>query len=327
MRLILVLVLALLGGCVASQTSREPVDLEAWSAVLPARLRFDVSELSGQYPGRHASDLPRLEASAEWLKSRLDSLGVAYRVEPFEFEWDGNTLTVENIVVDVAGTSSPRDVVVIGAHYDSVPQTPGADDNASGVAMNLALIAYFMDRPQPATLRFEFYPNEEAGGYWSRREWGSLRRAEAAVEAGENVIGMLSLEMLGFYTPDPVQPIVTGLTAAMGIETPADERFVAVASLPEHAAFVDRVAAAWEGPIPALGVASRLAVAYAQRSDNWSYWQAGIPAAIVTDTSELRNPNYHKPTDTADTLDYDAMAAVTRTLVGVIEELASAPAN
>jgi len=320
---------AMFGCAVTGEPSPDPIDADDWRVGLAHRLRADVEALAGEHPGRSILRPERLEAAADWLEGRLRAMGHEPMIDPFTVETRdprdeaeaAQPLEVRNIVAEIEGTETPGAIVVLGAHYDTVPGSPGADDNASGVAVGLALAEYFRGRPQPITLRFEFYPNEE----FSRADWGSLRRARASREAREDIRAMLSLEMLGYYTQDEVDPRVRALTALMRMETPESETFVAVATQPRFASLVDRLAAAWSGPVDAIAVSSNVAVQQAGRSDNWAYWQADYPAAIVTDTSFLRNPNYHKPSDTPDTLDYDRMAHVTRSLRTAVESLAADP--
>lgn len=324
-----------LGGCAGTGghgTNRavEPVSFEDWREGLDDRLRADVEVLAGEFPGRSILRPERLRGAADWLEGRLRAMGYEPRSDAFTVEPTGlrgervegsGPLEVRTLIVEIEGDEDPGAVLVLGAHYDAVPQTPGADDNASGVAVGLALAEYFRGRPPPITLRFEFYPNEE----FVRADWGSLRRARAAREVGEDIRVMLSLEMLGYFSEQRVDPRVGALTAAMGMPTPESESFVAVATQPRFEAVARRVGRAWTGPVAAVPVAARLAVPLAGRSDNWAYWQAEYPAAIVTDTSFLRNDNYHTPSDTADTLDYTAMAHVTESLRTVVETLAEDP--
>ena len=316
-----------LGGCA---TTAQPVDTQQWRSDLDRRLRADVEALADEFPGRSIHRPELLEGAAAWLEGRLRAMGHEPARDVFTVRARGSRerpienpgpREIRNILVEIEGTESPGTIIVLGAHYDAVPQTPGADDNASGVAVGLALAEYFRGRPQPITLRFEFYPNEE----FSRADWGSLRRARASREAGEDVRAMLSLEMLGYFTEGEVDPQVRALTGAIGVDTPGNETFVAVATQPRFEALVERIAGDWPGPVEAVPVAARLAVPLAGRSDNWAYWQADYPAAIVTDTSFMRNPNYHTPADTPATLDYARMALVTENLRTVVERLAADP--
>lgn len=308
----------------ARADARPPVEEAAWRAALAADLRSDVDTLAGSYPGRHVARLRMLEGAAAWIEDRLVALGLEPIAERYRVPFRGRTVDVRNIIAEVPGTAAAERVIVIGAHYDTEPQTPGADDNASGVAVGLALASYFRSRPQPVTLRFVFYTNEEQPFSWGEH-MGSLVRARNAKDGGDDVVAMLALEMLGYYSDGPVRPEVARLTAALGIETPADENFVAIAAWPVSAALVRRVHEVWDGAVPSVPVVGPASLVSIGASDHWSYWQVAYPAAMVTDTAYFRNPNYHKPTDTADTLDYQRMAAVTDSVRGVIAALAADP--
>lgn len=207
--------------------------------------------------------------------------------------------------------------VVVGAHYDTVPGSPGADDNASGVA---ALIE--LSRIAPAgQIRFVAFANEELP-YSHGEEMGSFVYAKRSRERGERITAMFSLEMLGCYS-----------------DAPRSQRYPPVIGwfYPERADFIAFVGdlGAWRlvrrahrlfrkhSDFPSQSLAAPAFVPGITRSDHWSFRRHGFPALMVTDTAFNRYPHYHLPTDTPEKLDYERMARVTLGLAGMLRELAT----
>jgi len=213
---------------------------------------------------------------------------------------------------------------VIGAHYDTTQRSPGADDNASGCAAILALARTFKDNPQPRTIRFVLFPNEElpTGG---TSEMGSWIYAKKARASGDNITAMLSLEMLGYFTDAPnTQKYPSPLSAFY----PTTGNFIAFVANYDNRALVKQSVRAFRAgaQFPSEGAALPNFIRDVGRSDHWGFWKEGYRALMVTDTANFRNPNYHGPNDTPDTLDYDSMARVVEGLRAVLLDLAS-PGN
>jgi acetyl-CoA carboxylase biotin carboxylase subunit len=260
---------------------------------------------------------------------RLDTHVVPGLPRPAQLRLDDRqahraTRRVRNLIVEVPGTQDPETIIVVGAHYDTVPETPGADDNASGVAAVLALAHWFRANPQPVTIRFVLFANEEPP-YFHGAQMGSFVRASAAHASGDRIVAMLAFDMLGYFTDKPVNNQTAMLGSQLGVDLPEREQFIVVAAWTPSAPLVLRVASAWSGEVPIVGVAAPETVRQVALSDHWSYWQMGYPAVMITDTAFLRNPHYHRPTDTADTLDYRSMTSVVRSLRSVITDLAADP--
>jgi Zn-dependent M28 family amino/carboxypeptidase len=216
------------------------------------------------------------------------------------------------IVTNIVGAQGPEDapLVIVGAHYDSVTKSPGADDNASGVAGLLALATKLRRlRPKHARVMLVAYDHEEYGMTGSRLHAIALRHSQPPVR------GMASLEMIG-YTSD-VQDIPPEVRH---IVKRTDGKFIVTASneasreLIEHvpsAKFVEKLVA------PAgTGVEQLISL-----SDNVSFWEQNLPAMIVTDTAFLRNPHYHQKTDTADRLNYDFLESTVEVVEGWVESM------
>ena len=204
---------------------------------------------------------------------------------------------------------------MIGAHYDTVPGSPGADDNASGVAVLIELARMGL----PA--RFVAFANEEMP-YFQSGEMGSHAWAARAHRAGERIRAMLSLEMLGYYRNVPRSQ---GYPPPLGWFYPDRANFIAFVGdlgarrLVRHAVGFFRKYAKF----PAEGVAAPAGIPGVTWSDHWSFRSHGYPAIMVTDTAFYRYPHYHLPSDTPEKLDYMRMARVTLGLAAVIKELAN----
>lgn len=232
-----------------------------------------------------------------------------------------------NVVVEIPGRERPDEVLIIGAHFDAVPTTPGADDNASGVAGALEIARVLRERPMARTVRIVFFNLEEIGLIGAREH---AQRVKAAIDAGETtVVGMVSVEMIGYFCDEPGcqrSPI----PAIPGVFEPPDtgNMIAVVATIPSREfarALRDGMAEA-EPRMPTLLVdfvpAKGHAMPDTRRSDHAPFWDVGVPAAMITDTSEFRNPHYHKPTDTLDTLDHERMTMVVRQIAGAAWRIA-----
>lgn len=312
------LVLAGLAGCVGS------VAPEGAGDPIAVRLERDVRALSEGFGPRNAMDRDNLNASGAWVMERLGAMGYRTWREDVPVR-EGSAF---NVVAERTGATNPDEIVVIGAHYDTEIDTPGADDNASGVAVMLELARRFApggDRQPGRTLRFIAFTNEEGSNSYGNM-MGSRVSAEVSREQGESVVAMLSLEMLGYFSDEPgsqTYPFPTDSPLAQGLNLPDAGNFVAVVGRLADAELVERLGSSMSeaGSIGVAPVALPPVVRDIWRSDNGNYWRSGYSAVMVTDTSNFRNPNYHKATDTPETLDFDRMAGVVEALEAGIREL------
>ena len=200
--------------------------------------------------------------------------------------------------------------IVVGAHYDTVPGSPGANDNASAVAVLIELARMKL----PA--RFVAFANEEMP-YFQTGEMGSI----AWARKGENVRAMFSLEMLGFYRDAPGSQ---QYPAPLGLFYPDRGDFVAFVGDLGARALVRKAIAAFRkhAAFPSEGVAAPGFIPGVTWSDHWSFRRHGYAAIMVTDTAFYRYPHYHLPSDTPEKLDYERMARVTLGLAAMLRELA-----
>lgn len=232
--------------------------------------------------------------------------------------------TWRNIIVEIPGRDLPREVLIYGAHFDAVPCTPGADDNATGTAALLEIARVLKDVPMRRTVRLIFFNLEEIGLRGSRDYVASIR---PRIKAGEEtVIGMVSLEMLGYFSDKPGSQ-ASPLPPIEGVfDPPTVGDFIGLATIAKHAPFCRKLDSAMRAAAPELKtfVADFPPIAPPDflRSDHAPFLLAGIPAIMLTDTSNFRNPHYHKPTDTPETIDLERFTLVVRGLAGAAYTLA-----
>ena len=285
------------------------------SLVLEDALRAHVLTLAGRLGERHPGRPVALAEARDHVRRVLSGYGYDPVVRPYA------TARGEFANVEARLPGRERGLLVVGAHYDTAPGTPGADDNASGVAVLLELARLLRAKAPRLSIAFAAFSTEEPPQFGSD-EMGSRHYARGLVERGEAVAGMLSLEMLGFFARTPgsqaYPPLLKWLYPDRG-------DFIGLVGNLSSRAFLKRVASALK---PRLAVPLQSAclpgwVAGVSLSDHDSFWRLGLPAVMVTDTAFFRNPHYHAPTDLPDTLDYPAMAAVTEGLAGALLELAA----
>jgi Zn-dependent M28 family amino/carboxypeptidase len=281
-----------------------------------ARLRRHVQALAGEIGERHVWRPQALHAAADYIRGEIETLGFAIAAQTY----DAYGVRCENLEVTIPGSSRASEIVLAGAHYDTVEGSPGADDNASGVA-GLIEIARALRGSHPArTLKLVAFVNEESPFFYFG-EMGSKVYARAARKRGDDIRIMLSLEMLGYYADAPgsqaYPPFLKWFYPARG-------NFIAfVSNLRSRRALagVTRAFRAHCG-FPAERLASPAFVPGVSWSDQLSFWRAGYPGVMVTDTAFYRYPHYHRPTDTPERLHYAEMAQVVEGLARALAALA-----
>ena len=282
-------------------------------------LRADVKHLAGPLAGRGVWAKQRYDQAAAFLFNSLTEAGLQPTLESFDAIRPAATCA--NIIAEIPGITSPSEIIIIGAHYDTASGQPGADDNASGVAATLALARYFATRPQARNLRFVLFANEEPP-YFQTEGMGSLIHARGCEARNENIVAMISLEMLGYFDDSPnSQRFPPGLS----LFYPDRGNFIAFVSNVGSRTTLKRSIAEFRehATIPSEGAALPESFAGVGFSDHWAFWQTGRDAFMVTDTAMFRNPHYHQSTDTPATLDFDRMTLVVDGLKQVVKDLAS----
>lgn len=286
---------------------------------LPIREKLvqHVDRLAGLIGPRILAKPESISATIGYLSGQWQAIGFEVREETYESS-DG---PATNLVVDIPGKSADE-VIVLGAHYDTVANTPGADDNASAVAVLLEVSRLLKDMTPRRTIRFISFACEESP-YMSLGSMGSQHHARQARQRGEK-IAMLCLEMVGYFRHEPgSQAVPDSIPKFLHRLFPKRGNFLAaignLSSWQLSWAFRRGFKKASRLSLFSLCLPEK--IQEIRRSDNSSFWDAGYPALMLTDTSFLRNPNYHQPSDTPDTLDYDAMTEVTLGVAGAVKRL------
>lgn len=282
-----------------------------------ACLRADVARLAGGLPERNLGlrHNGQLAAAADFIEAELTAAGLPTERQGFAV----GQAECHNLVAELRGRSRPDDVLVVGAHYDAPSGSPGANDNASGVAALLALARRTAKTQPAATLRFVAFVNEEPP-YFQTPQMGSLVYARRCKQRGERIVGMLSLETIGYYSDAPGSQRYPPL---MRLFYPSRGDFIAFVGNLRSRAFVRRCVGLFRRTtqFPSSGAALPGVIPEAGWSDHWSFWQQGYPALMVTDTAPFRYPWYHDADDTPDKLDYARTARVVMGLERVIRAL------
>ncbi|HEU5072918.1 MAG TPA: M28 family peptidase [Polyangiaceae bacterium] len=287
---------------------------------LQLRLRRHVSTLAATVGERRLAEGDSLARARDYIATVLGGIETLTNAR-LEFEkLTGTSAGASNVVFELAGAT--EELVVVGAHYDTALGTPGANDNASGVAAGLELARLLATRRHHRTLRFVFFANEEQP-YFQQAGMGSLAHAEASRARGDRVKAMLALESLGHYSTKPGSQRYPPL---VGRFYPDQGNFVGfVGNLRSRSLVRDAIGTfRASSAFPSEGAALPAFVPGVGWSDHWSFWQVGYPAIMVTDTAIFRDPHYHEASDVAARLDYLGLARVTRGLEHVIDALAKA---
>lgn len=303
---------------------RQPVwakQAPASALVPPERLREHVQYLSEACHPRHYLARENQQKAIAYITERLRQAGG--RVERQEFPTRNGPY--ENVIAHFGPETGPR--YVIGAHFDSCGVQPGADDNASGVAGLLELAVLLGKEPAlPAHFELVAY-NLEEPPHFAGPEMGSAVHARGLRAANVPVALMLSLEMIGYFKDERGSQSYP--VSLMKLLYPSRANFIAVVGRWDQRAVVRSFKKACVGTadIPVVTIAAPSSMPAIDFSDHRNYWAEGYPALLITDTSFLRNANYHQPTDTADTLDYRRMAEVVKLVHAGLMNLARSEAT
>src|SRR5262245_17540223 len=283
---------------------------------LASRLRAHVIAIaSTPHNVQHDEEL---EAAAQYIERELQNFG--YSVDRQEFTVDG--ANVRNIeVLRGARDNAATATLVVGAHYDSYEDAPGANDNASGTAAIIELARLLKDwRPERTRLRLVLFVNEEPP-YYRTSDMGSWRYAERLSKSGERVLGMIALETIGAFSDAPGSQ---RYPVPFGLIYPSTANFVAFVGLPGGRGFLHNVIGSFRKNLafPSIGGIAPDIVPGIGWSDHWAFRQFGFPAIMITDTAPYRYPHYHLPSDTPDKVDYDKLARITNGLELIVRDIA-----
>jgi hypothetical protein len=282
-------------------------------------LHDHVHALSVTIGSRSIQNYGKIQEAERYILTFLEGQGIPFGLQGYDHEGK----RYNNIVVTLEGSSHREESVIIGAHYDTTSDTPGADDNASAVAVLLELCRDLKDYRPDRTLKMIFFVLEEPPSFMTPA-MGSFVYAQQAIDRGERIHGMISLEMLGYFSekegsqafpvpgmhwlfPDRGNFVgVIGNVHSRELTLAVSEALKIGSGLPvEHLVALPF--------IPGVGL-----------SDHGPFWKMGFRAVMVTDTAFYRNPNYHGAKDTIETLRFDKMSQLVRGMIHVVEYLTKA---
>ncbi len=275
-------------------------------------MKETVQFLTQIQPPRTYAHLTTLNRVADYIKARFEKIGLEVSFQ--EFEVDGN------VYKNVIAVLNPQyeQTLLFGGHYDVCGEIPGADDNASAVAGIIESARQLYDYREKLPFRVEFiaYVLEEPP-YFNTPQMGSYVHAQSLLDEGREIIGLINYEMIGYFSDEPGSQ-----------EYPVDEmekiygdigNFIAITANPASALFLEQLnIGAMEAKLPVYEMVLPDALADITSSDHLNYWEMGFNAVMVTDTAHFRNPHYHQPTDTMETLDFEKMGYVVDAVVEAV---------
>jgi hypothetical protein len=255
----------------------------------------------------------KLEKAAQYIKGEFQKAGLD--VKDDHFQWEGKFF--KNIVAEKKGMTFPGRVYILGAHYDTVSGSPGADDNGSGVAVLLEVGRNIQTVPLECTVRLVAFCLEEYNFVGSTHYIDNLRKKE------EKILGMISLEMVGFTAPKQDYPPYVNPKYYPNVGD-----FIAIVGNERSKDLLEKVRRSFKDHMSQLPLEFLLVpgngegVEEVRLSDHSPFWDHGLPALMITDTAFLRNPNYHLPSDEMETLDFEFMRKVATGVFYSVRELA-----
>lgn len=319
--LILIVLLSLCGYFMSRMPGRSvsgPLpELTVADSLIKNRLHAHVDMLAGKIGERNVWQYDNLQRAAEYIEAAFRRSGLTTRLLAYE----SVDKKVTNIETEIPGLEASSGMIIVGAHYDSLAGTSGANDNGTGVAAMLELARLLKDSKPRKTVRLVAFVNEEPPFFKTTR-MGSLVYANQALQNGDRIAAMISLETIGYYTSEPLSqkfplPLLRYFYPERG-------DFVALVGNLRSGPLLKRSVKAFRqrGAFPSEGIVAPGWLLGVDWSDHWSFWQIACPAIMVTDTALFRYPYYHSVHDTPDKVNYEALTRVVNGLEAMIGELA-----
>jgi Zn-dependent M28 family amino/carboxypeptidase len=284
---------------------------------ISANLRDHVFMLADEIGERNIWLPQKLNAAAAYIEKVWQEQ--SFDVQHQEYAARGVEST--NLIIEIPGISMPDQIIIVGAHYDSVLGSPGANDNGSGVASLLEISRLLAGKKPARTVRLVAFTNEEPP-FFLRLDMGSRVYASRSRGRKENIVGMLSLETMGYYSEAPNSQ---EYPFPFSFFYPHTANFIGFVGNIRSRHLVRLSLATFRNTtqFPSEGTAAPGWITGKGRSDHWSFWREGFRAIMVTDTAFFRYDPYHTRKDTPEKIDYDRLARVTKGLAEVVVELAN----
>jgi Zn-dependent M28 family amino/carboxypeptidase len=288
--------------------------------ILRDALREHVKALAVDIGSRTPLNRDSLVRAANYIHSVFEEAGLSVREQDYQY-YDQR---VTNVLASLPATAGVSAYYVVGAHYDTVPSTPGADDNASAVAVMLELAGRLRRARLKTPILFAAFTLEEPPAYLTGDQ-GSRIFVRSCQSNGDSVLGAIILEMVGYTAPRQNYPFLSRWPGY-----PAQGNFVGVIGNWRSFGFGRSIVRGFRKnrdlPVESLFLPFNGRILPETRlSDHASFWDAGLAALMVTDTAFFRNPNYHLPSDTIDTLDFTFMAQLVKSLELALLEISPVP--
>lgn len=269
------------------------------------RIFIDVDFFTSIRPFRNYRNISSLEKCVDHISNQFRKAGA----QPIKQSWKVQGEEYFNVIATYNPENSRR--LIVGAHYDVYDDQPGADDNASAVAGLLELARLTFENNPDLDYRIDFvaYCLEEPP-FFATTSMGSYVHAKSLHDKDVNVLGMICLEMIGYFSDEPEsQPFPSPELAQL---YPHTANFIIVVGINRFSAFNNQVhrLMAERSAIDVQVIHFPTSGGLAGLSDHQSYWKFGYPALMINDTSFIRNPNYHTKNDTIETLDFDKLTEV-----------------
>ena len=281
------------------------------------RLKSHVERLSISKIGRNHIRQDNLTPARDYIANQFSALGYEVKYQNYELYGD----QFSNIIVDIDSDDHTSPVLIVGAHYDSVAGSPGANDNASGVAALLEVARYLKNIEETEyRIRLIAFANEEPP-YFQTEEMGSMMYVKSMTGSEEQILGMISIETIGYYTNRERSQTYPKLFHLL---YPDRGNFVSfIGNLQSRPLVTSSISIFRKNcRVPSEGIASPAFIPGVGWSDHWSFWVSGHKAIMITDTAPYRYPHYHKASDTPDKLNYDQYSRVVHGLFKVVEGIA-----
>lgn len=302
------------------------------------RLQEHVRMLAGDIGARNLVTSPdALESAGNYIEHVFKSIGYQTERQDFNVETSGELVQLSSSGIScrnvsrvarniIAKTSDSAEIIVLGAHYDSVHDCPAANDNASGVAVLLEVARLLSGVSVQKQIRFVAFTNEEPP-FFRTPEMGSYRYARLCHERRDNIVGMYCLETVGFYTDEPNSQ--KSPFPALNFLLPRIGNFVLFVSNWSSRSLMNKGFAAFKKgcSLPAKQITLPEQFAQMSFSDHHSFWAFDFPAVMITDTAHYRYPHYHEKTDTYEKLNYAALAEVVKGVAGLLGPRSEHAAN
>ncbi|MFZ5517222.1 MAG: M28 family peptidase [Candidatus Zhuqueibacterota bacterium] len=280
------------------------------------KLHRHVHVLSEEIGPRNLNHYICLNKASDYISGEMKNAEGLFSTQPYKCD----KKEVANLIFEKPGSERPEEILIIGAHYDTVLESPGADDNATGIAALLELIHLLHDYPNSRTLRFVAFTLEEPP-YFGTDLMGSRYYARHCFEMKEQIVGMIAFEMLGYFSEkkrSQKYPI-----SSMAQKFPSTGNFLAVLGNNQSDLLTKQITLFMREP-SLLDIGSFITYNHIpgnELSDHSSFWHYNYPAAMITDTAFYRNPHYHEITDSIDKLNFRYFAKGVLSMAHMLKKL------